>query len=244
MSSFFTFLKNLPASFMTAMSPPIWQRRLRRTDPPQKNVAAPPEQEQANTQEAAQKAIAEAVSTALNSDDFTKAVADHLTVQLQPSLKAALDISNVETKLLESNAELSKRIDESNTQTAAKISELSNLLDTNNAATTGKISSNEAAVAHITEILLELGNNVRALQETVASPDTTILTLHEEKLDTISSGLRTLQEQGPSPIALSLSSQATKLDTITTELAIIKENTETAATLKISHWNSQRLRQI
>ncbi|PMD33497.1 hypothetical protein L207DRAFT_518238 [Hyaloscypha variabilis F] len=209
------------------MSPSVWQRLTGRTPKP-KAVAAPTEEEQAKDKEAVQKAISEAVSAALTGDDFTKAVAGHLATQLQPSLKAALDISTVETKLLDSNADLSKRIDESNT----KLSDLSTTLDTNDTTTSGKISAIEAAVAHITESLVELGYTVKALQETVASPDTTLLTSHGEKLDTISTGLKTLQEEGPAPVSLALSSTATKLDTITAELAAIKATSESAAALK------------
>ncbi len=209
------------------MSPSVWQRLTGRTPKP-KAVAAPTEEEQAKDKEAVQKAISEAVSAALTGDDFTKAVAGHLATQLQPSLKSALDISTVETKLLDSNADLSKRIDESNT----KLSDLSTTLDTNNTTTSGKILAIEAAVAHITESLVELGYTVKALQETVASPDTTLLTSHGEKLDTISTVLKTLHEEGPAPVSLALSRTATKLDTITAELATIKATSESAAALK------------
>jgi hypothetical protein len=231
MSSFFKYIQNLPASLFGAMSPSLWQRLRGHSSTP-KAVAAPTEEEQAKDKEAVQKAIAEAVSVALTGDDFTKAVAGHLATQLQPSLKSALDISTVETKLLESNAELSKRIDESNSQTNTKLSNLSTALDTNNTTAAGKISAIEAAVAHITESLVELGYTVKALQESVASPDTTLLTSHGEKLDTISTGLKTLHEQGPAPVSLALSDNATKLDTIAAELAIIKQNAESAAALK------------
>jgi hypothetical protein len=231
MSSFFKYIQNLPASLFGAMSPSLWQRLRGHSSTP-KAVAAPTEEEQAKDKEAVQKAIAEAVSAALTGDDFTKAVAGHLATQLQPSLKSALDISTVETKLLESNAELSKRIDESNTQANTKLSDLSTALDTNHATAAGKITAIEAAVAHITESLVELGYTVKALQESVASPDTTLLTSHGEKLDTISTSLKTLHEQGPAPVSLALSDNATKLDTITAELAIIKQNAESAAALK------------
>ena len=221
MSSFFKYI----------MFPSLWQR-LRGSNSAPKAIAAPTEEEQAKDKEAVQKAIAEAVSAALNGEDFTKAVAGHLATQLQPSLKAALDISTFETKLLESNAELSKRVDESTALSNTKLSDLSTLLDANNTTTAGKISSIEASVALITESLVELGYTVKALQQSVASPETSLLASHGEKLDTISTGLNTLREQGPARITGALSDQATKLDTIVAELAIIKSNAESAAALK------------
>lgn len=179
--------------------------------------------------EAFQKAIAEA----LNNEEFTKAVARHLTAELQPTLKeAAFDPSALESKLLASNEKLSKDVTDNSTQNAAKLAELSTSLDTNNTTTAAKISALEAAVAQISTSVTELVSTVKAVQEQVASPDTSILTSHTASLDKISTDLQTLQEQGPAPITAALDAHATKLDVVGADLTALKEKADISDSLK------------
>ena len=231
MSSFLKYLYTLPAVLVTAvMAPTIFARW--RGKPQAVEAAKPTEEEQAQQRELLQKTVQDAVAAALNTEAFTKAVAVHLASELQPSLKAALDTSAIDTKIVESNEQLSQRIDTSNSETASKLSELSTLINTNNTTSANKISAVEGALAQITASLADLGKNVGTIQEQVASPDTSLLASHGEKLDTISTTLHTLYEQGPAPVSTALASHATKLDAIIAELTLLKDNTETAASLK------------
>lgn len=163
------------------------------------------------------------VNAGLNSDDFLKNVAVHLASQLQPTLKANLDLSAIETKFLTGNEQLVQRIDESKTETASKLEGLSSLIDISNTTSTSRISAIEAAITQINTSIAGLGNNLKALQEQVASPDTTLLSSHTSKLDTIAAGLQTLQDEGPTPFKPTLSSHTAQLTAITTELESIQK---------------------
>ena len=232
MSSFFKSIANLPTSLVNTMSTSWFSRVWGKA--PAAIAAAPtltPE-EQAEDRAAFEKAITDAVAAAIKNDEFTQAVATNLASQLQPSLKAALDISSVETKLLAANDQLAKRADEADNQTTTKLAGLSSLIDTTSSTTAGKVSTIEAAVAHITASLSELGNNVKVLQTQVASPDTTLLSEHTSKLDNLATELKSIQAQIASPDTTLLSSHTAKLDNIATELVAIKASPQTAATLK------------
>ena len=237
------------------MPPGFFRRmgmRLAAAPVPQIEITRPTEEELQQDQELVQKAISEAVTAALNNDAFTRSVAVHLATQLQPALKAALNISSVEESL-------SKRLDEIQTATTARLSDLSNDLNTYK-SNDGTVALEEA-VAKINASLVALGNDVTATQEQIAQQDTTILSVHTMKLDGIATGLKTLQEHGPAPVGLALSDQSTKLtelatdlrtvqeriaspdtsllsshttklDAIAAELVIVKENTDTTASLK------------
>ena len=163
MSSLLTLFYILLASSITVMSSPSVLSRLRARLSSQPQLLEAPKSgtEQAQDRDALQKSISDAVAAALNNEEFTKAVANHLAIQLQPSLKAALDISAVESKLLASNEQLTQRINDTNTQTSSKISKLSALVDTSNTTTTDKLSALDGAVTKITDSLVELGNAVK-----------------------------------------------------------------------------------
>jgi len=230
MSPFLTFFYNL---FAAIMAPSLFSWG---SSKPAEIAAAPKlsteEQETHDTQE--REAFQKAVREAMNNEDFTKAVASQLALQLQPTLKAASETSALvlESKILASNDKLSKTVSESDTQTASKLSELSSSLDTSSTAAVAKISALEDAVAQISASVSELTSTVKAVQEKVASLDTSTLSSHSASLDTISSNLQTLQENGPAPISAALGSHATKLDSITADLAAVKENSEVSASLK------------
>jgi hypothetical protein len=233
MSSFFKSISNLPSSLVKTMST-SWFSRVWGTAPAKiepASAALTPEQ-QAEDRAAFEKALTDAVAAAIKNDEFTQAVATNLASQLQPSLKAALDISSVETKLLAANDQLAKQVGEADAQTTTKLAELSSLIDASSTTAAGKVSAIEAAVAQITLSLSELGNNVKALQEQVASPDTTLLSQHSSKLDNLATDLKSVQAQIASPDASLLSSHSTKLDNIATDLVAIKASPETAAALK------------
>jgi hypothetical protein len=181
---------------------------------PTVDTAKPTEEELKQDQEVVQKAISDAVTAALNNDDFTKAVAVHLATQLQPTLKSALDISTVEENL-------SRRLDEIQTATTARLSDLSNDLNTLKSA--DKTAGLEEAVTQINVLLAALGKDVKAVQEQISQPDTTILSAHSTKLDGIATDLKTLQEQGPAPVGAALSSHTAKLDALATELKAVQE---------------------
>jgi hypothetical protein len=231
MSSFFKSIANLPASLVKTMSTSwfsrVWAKAPAKIEP----AVATPEQ-QAEERAAFEKAVTDAVAAAIKNDEFTQSVATNLASQLQPSLKTALDISSVEAKLLAANDLLTKRVDEVDAQTAAKLADLSNLVDTNNTTTAGKVSGVEAVVAQIAAALSELGNNVKDLQAQVASPDTTLLSEHTSKLDNLATELKAIKAQIASPDNSLLVSHTAKLDSIASELVVIKEGPETAATLK------------
>ena len=210
----------MPPGFFTR-----FRARLSAAPLPQADVAKPTEEELQQDQEAVQKAISEAVTAALKNDDFTKAVAVHLATQLQPTLKSALDISTVEENL-------SKRLDEIQTATTARLSDLSN--DLNNFKYTDKIYTLEEAVAQINVLLAALGKDVTAVQEQIAQQDTTVLSAHTAKLDSLATNLRTLQEQGPAPVALALSKLSTKSDDLAKELKTIQEHIATPDTSLVS----------
>ncbi|KIN04416.1 hypothetical protein OIDMADRAFT_50279 [Oidiodendron maius Zn] len=194
-------------------------------------VAATPEQ-QAEERAAFEKAVTDAVAAAIKNDEFTQAVATNLASQLQPSLKAALDISSVEAKLLAANDQLAKRLDDVDAQTTGKLADLSSLVDSSNTTTAGKVSAVEAAISQIAATLSELGSNVKDLQAQVASPDTTLLSEQTSKLDNIAAELKAIQTQIASPDTSLLASHTAKLDNIASELVAIKENPETGAALR------------
>ena len=232
MSSIFKSIANLPASLVNTMSTSWFSRVWGKAPAAIAPAPALTPEEQAEDRAAFEKAITDAVAAAIKNDEFTQAVATNLASQLQPSLKAALDISSVETKLLAANEQLVKRVDEADNQTTSKLAGLSSLVDTTGSTTAGKVSAIEAAVAHITASLSELGNNVKVLQTQVSSPDTTLLSEHTAKLDSLAKELKSIQTQIASPDNTLLSSHTAKLDNIATELVAIKASPQTAATLK------------
>jgi hypothetical protein len=203
MSSIFKSIANIPTSLVNSMSttwfPRFWGKAPAAITPAPVLTA----EEQAEDRAAFEKAITDAVAAAIKNEEFTQAVASNLASQLEPILKAALDLSSIEAKLLAANDQLTKRVDEADTQTVGKLAGLSSLVDTTSTTNAGKIEAIEAAVAQITASLSELGSNVKELQSQVASPDTSVLSSH-----------------------------TAKLDNITTQLVAIKANPETAATLK------------
>jgi hypothetical protein len=231
MSSFLKSISNLPTSLVNTMST-SWFSRIWWTKEPAKIEPAPTPEQQAEDRAAFEKAVTDAVAAAIKNDEFTQAVATNLAEQLQPSLKAALDISSVETKLLTSHEQLLKRVDEVDSQLTSKLADLSSLVETSSTTTAGKISAIEAAVANISLSLSELGNNVKALQEQVASPDTTLQSQQTLKLDNLATEIKSIQEQIASPDTSLLSSHTTKLDNIAIEIVALKENPPTAAILK------------
>ena len=232
MSSFFKSIANLPANWVKTMST-SWFSRVWGKAPPkiEPAVAATPEQ-QAEERAAFEKAVTDAVAAAIKNDEFTQAVATNLASQLQPSLKAALDISSVEAKLLAANDQLAKRLDDVDAQTTGKLADLSSLVDSSNTTTAGKVSVVEAAISQIAATLSELGSNVKDLQAQVASPDTTLLSENTSKLDNIAAELKAIQTQIASPDTSLLTSHTAKLDNIATELVAIKENPETGVALR------------
>jgi hypothetical protein len=225
----------------------FWSRFRGRINPPpaeQTGGRKQTEEELKQDQETVTKAISEAVTTALNNDDFTKAVAVQLALQLQPSLKAALDISTVEENL-------SKRLDEIQTATTARLSEISN--DLNSYKSSNKTSTLEEAVNNVDVLLNTLGKDVKTIQERISQQTT--------RLDGITTDLKTLQQEGPVSVRSAfsnqssrlsdlaaelntiqeriasldtslLSSHTTKLDAIAAEIVAVKENNETAIALK------------
>jgi hypothetical protein len=226
MSPFLTFFYNL---FAAIMAPSLFSwgtSKPTEIEAPTKLSAEEQEAQEAQERETFQKAVREA----LNNEDFTKAVASQLALQLQPTLKAASETSALvlESKILASNEQLSKSVNESDTQTASKLTDLG----TSNIATAAKISALEEAVAQISASVSELTNTVKAVQEKVASLDTSALSSHTTSLDTISTNLQTLQEKGPAPIAAALGSHATKLDSIITDLAAVKEKSDVSSLAK------------
>lgn len=232
MSSFFKSIANLPNSLVKTMST-SWFSRFWGQAPAQiEPVAALTPEQQAEDRAAFEKAVTDAVAAAIKNEEFTQAVATNLAEQLQPTLKAALDISSVEAKLLAANDQLAKRVDEVDSQTTSKLADLSSLVDSSSTTTAGKVSAIEVAVAQIAASLSELGNNVKDLQAQVASPDTTLLSEHTSKLDNLATELKSIQAQIASPDTSLLSSHTAKLDNIATELIAIKGNTENAATLE------------
>ncbi|TAQ85950.1 hypothetical protein B7494_g5716 [Chlorociboria aeruginascens] len=213
-----------------------------------KAIAASPEQD-AKDREALQKAVEEAVSTALGNDAFTKAVAAHLASQIQPSIKTVLDtikpaveavssrVSDLETKLLSSNEQFSQRLNEASTQTTDKLAELS----ASNTTTVGKISSLEEVVTKITASLSALGADIKTLQEQVASPDTTLLSSHTTKLDSISADLAAIKADIEAGTAAS-NNEITGLGTnIGTVLSAIEAQNGTLAEIKSADASSDIL---
>jgi hypothetical protein len=211
MSSFNTWIYTLLALLIVAMSTSFWTRvKQRFSSSPVKTprVATPEEQEQ--EREALQKAIADAVTAAVNHASFTKAVAVSLASQLQPSLNAALDISSTETKILDSNEKLSKRIDEIETNLLGSNEKLAERFDRIDIQTT-----------QITQSLSEIRNSLHTSSSTNA-----------EAVARMTQSLSDIQDQIASQDKSFLSAHTTKLDSIAAELVAIKGNTETTTTLE------------
>jgi len=207
MSSVYRFFANIGNLF--TMPPSFFQRLTGRIEAtPVVPQPQPTEEETQADQEVVQKAISEAVTTALNSDDFTKAVAAQLATQLQPTLKSALNISTVEENL-------GRRLDEIQTATTARLADLSN--DVNKSKGTDKSAELQEAVTQINVLLAALGKDVKAIQEQIAQQDSTILSAHSEKLDTIATELAAVKE-----------SSATK--SLASDVAALKNDIETAST--------------
>src|SRR6266487_2743419 len=99
--SLIALLSIIPVSIVIAMTSPFRRWRNRLTGTPTTDAAAAPapkaptEEELAQDREVFEKAIANAVNSSLINEEFTKAVAGHLALQIQPSIKTALDISTV-----------------------------------------------------------------------------------------------------------------------------------------------------
>ena len=167
------------------MSPTIFTRLRNRFSsiPTAIEASKPSPDEEAKDLEVLQKAIGDAVTAALNNDDFTTKVASHLASQIQPSIKTALDISALESKLLASNEQLNQ-ITTSIDQLGSKIKALQE-----------QVASPDISLlsSHTTK-LDTIATGLLKLQEEGPAPVGAALSSHSTKLDSIVAELAAIKD--------------------------------------------------
>lgn len=181
-----------------------------------KEITSLADRENEIKQKAVNQSICDAVSAAVNSEEFTKAVAEHLASELKPSLKN-LDPTSYYDNLKLSNDKISEQFEDQNT----KLTHLSTILETNNASTAKKISNIEESINNITKIQGDIEEKFKSLEEQQKSQLDHVaaeIVIIQEKFSTISSSLSAQIESARTVIeaaATTPSPELTKsLDTI------------------------------
>lgn len=181
-----------------------------------KEITSLADRENEIKQKAVNQSICDAVSAAVNSEEFTKAVAEHLASELKPSLKN-LDPTSYYDNLKLSNDKISEQFEDQNT----KLTHLSTILETNNASSAKKISNIEESINNITKIQGDIEEKFKSLEEQQKSQLDHVaaeIVIIQEKFSTISSSLSAQIESARTVIeaaATTPSPELTKsLDTI------------------------------
>ncbi|KHJ34701.1 putative cd209 antigen [Erysiphe necator] len=189
--SVFKFFYNIQTSIIGAMSTTGILNRLKAKLTSQqistKEITSLADRENEIKQKAVNQSICDAVSAAVNSEEFTKAVAEHLASELKPSLKN-LDPTSYYDNLKLSNDKISEQFEDQNT----KLTHLSTILETNNASTAKKISNIEESINNITKIQGDIEEKFKSLEEQQKSQLDHVaaeIVIIQEKFSTISSSL-------------------------------------------------------
>ncbi|RKF59007.1 putative cd209 antigen [Erysiphe neolycopersici] len=127
---------------------------------PTKDIASLAERENEIKQKAINQSICDAVTAAVNSEEFTKSVAERLASELKPSLKN-LDPSSYCDKLQLSTDKISQQFEAQDT----KLTHLSTILETSNSSTAEKVTNIEVSINNITKAQEDLQKSLQSADE-------------------------------------------------------------------------------
>lgn len=168
-----------------------------------KDIASLADRENEIKQKAINQSICDAVTAAVNSEEFTKAVAERLATELKPSLKN-LDPSSYCAKLQLSTDKISQQFEAQDT----KLTHLSTILETSNSSTAEKVTNIEVSISNITKAQEDLEKSFKSAEEKQKS-----------QLDHLAVELATIQERITSEIETVPNKVATEIATIQEKFA-------------------------
>ncbi|POS86096.1 hypothetical protein EPUL_004441 [Erysiphe pulchra] len=168
-----------------------------------KDIASLAERENEIKQKAINQSICDAVTAAINSEEFTKAVAECLASELKPSLKN-LDPSSYCSKLQLSTDKISHQFESQDT----KLTHLSTILETSNSSTAEKVTNIEASINNITKLQEDLEKSFKGTEEKQKS-----------QIDHLAAEIATVQDKLASEIAAVPNKLASEIATVQEKFA-------------------------